>query len=138
MNKIETYTKILLIAKIIKNKGGNYKHALSLIKNNPGLLSLNEHELETRLYLILNHASLYAILYVENNGYSWSILKDNQFGSLVQDTADKKNNDYIIEMILDSINKYQKISGYDKEQTLEEKMQQFQLVKKNEEGYHLK
>jgi len=138
MNKQDILKQTLNIANIIKRKGCNIQSAFTLVKNNPELLKIDINELEKRLYLIINHNIIYALLYVEENNYSWSILKNNEFGPFIKNIANHHNNDYIIEMIIESIEKYNKITSPMSNQTLEEKIKQFDLIKKNEEGYHLK
>lgn len=137
MNKQEMYKRTLIIISILKRKGIGIQEAMTLIRNNPKLLQIDYKELEKRLYLVINHNNIYAALYVEENTYSWSLWRDNSFTPFVASTASEKNNDYIIEMMISSIEKYFKIKQEQKD-TLEEKIEQFHLIKKNEDGYHLK
>lgn len=137
INKQDMYKNTLIAINILKRKGIGIQEAISLIRANPFILQIDYHELEKRLYLIINHSNIYAALYVEDNTYSWSLWKDNTFTPFVTSTANEKNNDYIIEMMINSIEKYFKIRQEQKD-TLEEKIEQFNLIKKNEDGYHLK
>lgn len=137
MSKQEIFKQTLIIISILKRKGINIQEAMTLIRNNPELLQVDYQELEKRLYLVINHNSIYAALYVEENAYSWSLYKENTFAPFVTSTASERNNDYIIEMMIDSIEKYSKIRQ-EQNDTLEEKIEQFKLIKKNEDGYHLK
>lgn len=131
---LEMYKKALHITKIIKDKGGNIKEALSLIKNNPKLLELPLSDIDNHLYLIINAHVIYAALYVANNNYWWSNLKDEEFLAFVNTDF---NADYIIDMVMASIDKYLAHTT-EKPQSLEEKIKLYNLIKKNEEGYHLK
>lgn len=137
MSKQEILKKILIISSILKRKGINIKRSISLILNNPELLNVDYKELEKRLFIIVNHNQVYAALYVKENIYSWSVLKNNIFSRFVTSEAKENNNDYIIEMMIESIDKYSKIIN-DQNVTLEQKIGQYQLIKKNEDGYHLK
>lgn len=138
MNKEEIKAKTLEIAKIIHKKGGNSKSTLSLIRNNPNLLNMNPKVLENQLYLIINHSTVYAILFVEENDYYWSVLEHEEFGPLISSKAHQENNDYIIDMMIESVNKYFSYQAPEEKQTLEEDLKTFSSIRKNEEGYHLK
>ena len=94
MNK-ETYKQIINIVKIIKNKGVSFQDALTLVKNNLELLNIPEEELEHRLFIIMNNTLIYAILYVEENNYAWSIYQENSFGNFIKNKY-KNNHNYII------------------------------------------
>ena len=138
MNKQEILKKTLIIASIIKSKGGPMQSVTSLIHNNPELLLMTTEELEKKLYLIINNNFTYAILLIENNLYKWSILENNTFGPFITNSMLETNNNYIIEMIINSINKYIKFTNIDPNYSLEKKVELFKRINKNEEGYHLK
>lgn len=137
MNK-NYYEEIISIIKIMKNRGIPFQSALSLIKNNMELLQIPEEELEQRLFIVMNNTILYAILYVEENNYAWSIYQENSFGRFINKNTDKKNHNYIIEMMLDAVKKYNQKSQISPNQSLEKQIIEFNLIKQNEEGYHLK
>lgn len=137
MNK-QSYEQIINIIKIIKNKGVSFQNALTLVKNNIELLNIPEEELEHRLFIIMNNTIIYAILYVEENNYSWSIYQENGFGPFINKNIDKNNHNYIIEMMLEAIKKFSKKRTNSLAQSLEEQIGEFKEIKQNEEGYHLK
>lgn len=131
----ETYKQIINIVKITKNKGVSFQDALTLVKNNLELLNIPEEELEHRLFIIMNNTLIYAILYVEENNYAWSIYQENSFGHFIKN-KDKNNHNYIIEMMLEAVEKFNKKKSLNK--SLEEQIKEFNQIKQNEEGYHLK
>lgn len=137
MNK-QNYEQIINIIRIIKNKGISFQDALTLVRNNIELLSIPEEELEHRLFIVMNNTLVYAILYVEENNYAWSVYQENGFGPFINKSVDKNNHNYIIEMMLESIKKISKKRISLLNQTLEKQIGEFKEIKQNEEGYHLK
>ena len=83
----------------------------------------------------MNNTLIYAILYVEENNYAWSIYQENSFGKFIKN-KDKNNHNYIIEMMLEAVEKFNKKKSLNK--SLEEQIKEFNQIKQNEEGYHLK
>lgn len=137
MNK-NNYEQILSIVKIIKSKGVDFQTALTLIKNNLSLLTIPEEELEHRLFIIMNNTTIYAVLYVEENNYAWSIYQENSFGPFIRKNVDKNNHNYIIEMMLEAVKKFNQKKQSDFKKSLEEQVEEFNQIQQNEEGYHLK
>lgn len=136
MNK-ETYGQIINIVKIIKNKGISFQDALTLIKNNLELLNIPKEELEHRLFIVMNNTVIYAVLYVEENNYAWSIYQENSFGPFTKN-RDKDNHNYIIEMMLEAVEKFNRKKQNSLNKNLEEQIKEFNQINQNEEGYHLK
>lgn len=136
MNK-ETYGQIINIVKIIKNKGISFQDALTLIKNNLELLNIPKEELEHRLFIVMNNTVIYAVLYVEENNYAWSIYQENSFGPFIKN-RDKNNHNYIIEMMLEAVEKFNRKKQNSLNKNLEEQIKEFNQINQNEEGYHLK
>lgn len=137
MNK-NNYEQILSIVKIIKSKGVDFQTALTLVKNNLSLLTIPEEELEHRLFIIMNNTTIYAVLYVEENNYAWSIYRENSFGPFIRKNVDKNNHNYIIEMMLEAVKKFNQKKQSDFKKSLEEQVEEFNQIQQNEEGYHLK
>ena len=99
---------------------------------------MSTEELQRQLHLIVNNNITYAILLIIDNEYKWSVLKDIGFGPFITSNAIQKNNDYIVEMIINSIEKFTQYADIDENDTLEEKVEYFSRIRKNEDGYHLK
>lgn len=133
----ETYGQIINIVKIIKNKGISFQDALTLIKNNLELLNIPKEELEHRLFIVMNNTVIYAVLYVEENNYAWSIYQENSFGPFTKN-RDKDNHNYIIEMMLEAVEKFNRKKQNSLNKNLEEQIKEFNQINQNEEGYHLK
>lgn len=133
----KNYEEIMKIIKIIKSKGIGFKDALTLVRNNLNLLNIPKEELEHRLFVIMNNSIIYAILYVEENNYAWSIYQENGFGPFINKNIDKNNHNYIIEMMIEAIKKFSK-KRMIPNQSLEDQIVEFKEIKQNDEGYHLK
>ena len=73
------------------------KLALSFISNNLNYI-LKHKEIANKIFFICNNTEIYAILIVNDNNYYWSICHNNTSYPLEEKT--EKNNDYIVEMII--------------------------------------
>lgn len=125
-----------LVTKIIIEKGGNEEIARSLINNNPSLVKFSEEELRKHIFLIMNHDIVYAVLFIIDNDLFWSVLDNNRCGVLIKN--DTHALDYVILLMLESIKKYEQLMPHEEEISLEEAINEYNLVKKNEESYHIK
>lgn len=122
------------IINFLTSKGIDSIYALSLIKNNPEILKIDIEVLKNQLFLILNHQILYAMLYVNQNNYAWSLFKNNEFGPFISNEEEK---DLIVEMMISSIDKLINIEETNVNQSLELKMQEYRRIKKYNDGYHI-
>lgn len=125
-----------LVTKIIIEKGGNEEIARSLINNNPSLEKFSEEELRKHIFLIMNHDIVYAVLFIIDNDLFWSVLDNNRCGVLIKN--DTHALDYVILLMLESIKKYEQLMPHEEDISLEEAINEYNLVKKNEESYHIK
>lgn len=137
MNNVEQKeSRAKIVTQIIVEKGGNYEIAKSLIDNNPSLLEFNEEELRKHIFLIMNHDIVYAVLFIVDNDLFWTVLDRNKCGLLIKN--DSSALDYVILLMLESIRKYEQLTPHDEKPSLEEAINEYNLVKKNEESYHIK
>ncbi len=113
------------------------KLALSFISNNLNYI-LKHKEIANKIFFICNNTEIYAILIVNDNNYYWSICHNNTSYPLEEKT--EKNNDYIVEMIINFINekKFQNIIPNLQEMNTETKIKALKNIKLNSKGYHIK
>ena len=113
------------------------KLALSFISNNLNYI-LKHKEIANKIFFICNNTEIYAILIVHDNNYYWSICHNNTSYPLEEKT--EKNNDYIVEMIINFINekKFQNIIPNLQEMNTETKIKALKNIKLNSKGYHIK
>lgn len=113
------------------------KLALSFISNNLNYI-LKHKEIANKIFFIYNNTEIYAILIVNDNNYYWSICHNNTSYPLEEKT--EKNNDYIVEMIINFINekKFQNIIPNLQEMNTETKIKALKNIKLNSKGYHIK
>lgn len=113
------------------------KLALSFISNNLDYI-LKHKEIANKIFFICNNTEIYAILIVNENNYYWSICHNNTSYPLEEKT--EKNNDYIVEMIINFINekKFQNIIPNLQEMNTETKIKALKNIKLNSKGYHIK
>ena len=113
------------------------KLALSFISNNLDYI-LKHKEIANKIFFICNNTEIYAILIVNENNYYWSICQNNTSYPLEEKT--EKNNDYIVEMIINFINekKFQNIIPNLQEMNTETKIKALKNIKLNSKGYHIK
>ena len=113
------------------------KLALSFISNNLNYI-LKHKEIANKIFFICNNTEIYAILIVNENNYYWSICHNNTSYPLEEKT--EKNNDYIVEMIINFINekKFQNIIPNLQEMNTETKIKTLKNIKLNSKGYHIK
>lgn len=113
------------------------KLALSFISNNLNYI-LKHKEIANKIFFICNNTEIYAILIVNENNYYWSICHNNTSYPLEEKT--EKNNDYIVEMIINFINekKFQNIIPNLQEMNTETKIKALKNIKLNSKGYHIK
>ena len=113
------------------------KLALSFISNNLNYI-LKHKERANKIFFICNNTEIYAILIVNDNNYYWSICHNNTSYPLEEKT--EKNNDYIVEMIINFINekKFQNIIPNLQEMNTETKIKALKNIKLNSKGYHIK
>lgn len=125
-----------IINLFIKN-GCSIKLALSFISNNLDYI-LKHKEIANKIFFICNNTEIYAILIVNDNNYYWSICHNNTSYPLEEKT--EKNNDYIVEMIINFINekKFQNIIPNLQEMNTETKIKALKNIKLNSKGYHIK
>ncbi len=125
-----------IINLFIKN-GCSIKLALSFISNNLDYI-LKHKEIANKIFFICNNTEIYAILIVNDNNYYWSICHNNTSYPLEEKT--EKNNDYIVEMIINFISekKFQNIIPNLQEMNTETKIKALKNIKLNSKGYHIK
>ncbi len=126
----------LNLIRVIREKGGTVEIAESLLKSNPTLATFTLEELERHLFLIMNNDVCYAVLFIMNNDLFWSIVDHNECHKLIR--GDHNSLDYVIHLMLESISKYEALNPHHKRNSLEEAINQYKLVKKNEKSYHIK
>ena len=99
---------------------------------------LKHKEIANKIFFICNNTEIYAILIVNDNNYYWSICHNNTSYPLEEKT--EKNNDYIVEMIINFINekKFQNIIPNLQEMNTETKIKALKNIKLNSKGYHIK
>ncbi len=135
-NKEQNIANAMDIIQVIIEKGGNYELGKSLIENNPSIAIFSGEEIKKHIFLVMNHDIVYAVLFIIDDDLFWTVLNDNVCGTLIKNNTSPI--DYVILLMLESISKYKKLTHHEEKSTLEDAINEYNLVKKNEESYHIK
>lgn len=140
-DKIENQFKSII--EVFKKGGCSKSETLSFINTNIDFLIENENNFLENIYFIYNNNDLYGALIVNDNNYSWSIYKEQEFYPIrqnIDNNFDPSNGDYIVEMILNFSNKnsIKEIVPNIENMPIATKVKKLKQIKFNSNGYHLR
>lgn len=122
--------------------GFSYKDLKSFIENNIDFLNNDNFDIN-KLFLIKNNNDIYAILYINENDYYWSINKHGIYTTFKSNHDMDKDEIYYTDYIVESVLRFttsEKISTIIPDiidKPLEERVNKVKKLGLNKKGYHI-